>query len=232
LGNGRSTTSDASLPIVVPPIVSISSTISIPSGEVAPLSSLVFGKEWRSSDRFGFGVEFEQSLQGSRAIVTSTNESEQIVVYSRTLVNLGDVSYSVPFQSNLRFRALFAITPAIFAYASVGPALGVAHEQISVFQKRFGYTAYCCPPSGVIPFDYSSTTRYSAWKFDPGLDVGAELEVSLSESISLRTEYSVTQFQTIKQTLSSSTMSGTASFQAAPLFQRVQIGLVHASDVV
>ena len=123
LGNGRSTTSDASLPIVVPPIVSIYSTISIPSGEVAPLSSLVFGKEWRSSDRFGFGVEFEQSLQGSRAIVTSTNESEQIVVYSRTLVNLGDVSYSVPFQSNLRFRALFAITPAIFAYASVGPAL-------------------------------------------------------------------------------------------------------------
>jgi opacity protein-like surface antigen len=227
LGNNRSTDSDANLPTFGTPI---SSAVSVSSGDIAPLSSLVFGKEWRNNDRFGFGVEFEQSVQGSRATLFSTNVFNNIVFRSSsTSVYSGDVSYSVPFQSTLRFRALFAITPAISAYASVGPALGLAREQGSVLQHTFGsvvlFNGY--PPSfAANPFDDFSITRYSAWKFDPGLDVGGGLELSLSESISLRTEYSLTQFQTTKQTLSSSTMAGTASFQAAPLFQRVQIGLV------
>lgn len=225
-GFARSTSSEASLPDLGSPL---SSSQSSPAGDAAPAASLVLGKQWRAGDRFGFGLEFVGTFQGSAASVDAASQSFIFAgpgSYTTTL-NSGNFVASVPFQSALRLRAAFALTAALTAFASVGPALGVAHLRASNLSESYGQTVDRATFAAV-PFDNFSAYRSNTWRAVAGLDVAAGVEAALGSNVKLRAEYSLTQFQTIKQTVNIPPGGGfgTSEFRTAPLFQRLQVGVV------
>jgi opacity protein-like surface antigen len=142
--------------------------------------------------------------------------------------------WSVDWQTALRARVAYALTPTISVFGAVGPALGYARLRSSLVEQNYGsYFNRGTLMEVSYNNTYASSSDRTAWR--PGLSVDVGLEAAVGNGVSFRAGYGMTAFQPISQMLGlpslptyalASSPSYTGELKATPLLQSARFGFI------
>ncbi len=233
-GAEQSDRTETKLPTLFMPY---SQTATSPGDDFTPSLSLLVGKEWRVSDRFSLGLEAEGAYEDARGAWSGGAKS---FFYGGPFgggasdnVTSSSV-WSLDWQTALRARVAYALTPAISVFAAAGPALGYARLHSSLVEQNFG-EYFNRGTLSEVSYNNTYTGAYDRTAWRPGLSVDVGLEAAVGNGVSFRAGYGVTAFQPISLTvglpslpasslLNAPTYAG--DLKATPLLQSARFGFI------